>query len=239
MRAALLFALALSTTACVSVRDIDEMQLDATGARILSARIDRGDMELYTLPQAGMIDIIATRWGRGSRQVRAQERSERVVWDARVEGDTVLLDARSPVERSGVDFDVGLPARMDLDVILDRGTLVGGNVEGVHVITADRVRGTLVGDVDIDVTQDIDLGLIPYTETDAFIRSDGRVRLALPFGLEYDLTVRGDPADEMVITELGWDDARFGEGFFSGLRGRGLVEIDITTNGPVEILELR
>jgi hypothetical protein len=85
----------------------------------------------------------------------------------------------------------------------------------------------------------VNLDLFPYEVTASTIDAGGSVTLGLPFGLEYDLVIRGNPGQELVVDELGWDDVRLGDGFFSGFRGRGLVRINIFADGRVQVRQLR
>jgi len=224
---------------CVQVRDSETVSFDGNGISFLSARNDRGDILVAGRSSGSSIDVTATTWGSGSREVRAQERQDTVSWSAEVDGNTLLLDGVALEGRSGVDFDVIAPTRMDVDAITDSGTVRLDDVEGIHVVTATQVVGSVVGDMDVYGTSSVDVDFVPYVETDTLIESDGSVTLAIPYGLEYDLTVRGDPSDTMEIAELGWDDLVLGEGFVNGLRGRGDVEIDIRAGGSVRIVELR
>jgi hypothetical protein len=229
----------MSTAACVSVRDSESLTLDADGVWAASARVDNGSVQIDGVPSRDHFDVTATTWGSGSNRDAAAARELTVTWSAVVEGHELLVDGITTESRSGVDFDIVGPTLLDLDLGVDDGNVEVNDVEGLHVVTADRISGLFVGDVDLFARSSLDIGFVPFLETDTLIESQGSVVLAVPFGLEYDLTVRGDPDDEMVITELGWDDAVFGEGFFNGRRGRGDIEIDVIAQGSVEILELR
>lgn len=231
--------LAVSVVGCVSVRDSEDVTLSAAGVRVVSARVERGSVEIDGVERRANFDITATTWGSGSSRDTAAEREETVGWSAAVDGSVLLLDGTTTERRSGVDFDVVGPVVLDLDLDVETGNVEVDDIEGVHVITADRIDGTLIGDLDLYARSAVDIGFVPFVATDTIIDSQGSVVLAVPFGLDYDLTVRSDPDDEMIITELGWDDAVFGDGFFNGFRGRGDVEIDVLAEGSVQILELR
>jgi hypothetical protein len=223
---------------CVSVRDEHSTVVSAAGISVLSARVEDGDLEVLGRNTQDF-DITATTWGTGSRRERAADREDAVTWSAVARQGRLELDGFSRQGRSGVDFDVIGPRLVSIDAIAESGTVDLDDVEGAHVITANRITGFTLGDLDVFAESDIGLMWVPYTETDALIESRGTVRLALPRGLEYDLTIRTDIDDPITVTELGWQDVRVGEGFFNGFSGRGTVEIDINTNGSVEILELR
>lgn len=231
--------LALLLPACVSVRTDERVSLDATGVRAVSARVDRGDVRIFGARGATDFDVTATVYGNGSRRVRAEQRQATVGWAAQVDGFSLILDGNTVEGRSGVDFRVNGPEVLDLDIVAEGGTVQIDQIEGIHLITASQVTGRAIGDLDVFGRTGVDLDFVPYTETDARIESNGGVTLALPFGLPYDLTVRSDPNDSMEVAELGWDDLVLGEGFVSGLRGRGDIEIDILADGPVRIVELR
>lgn len=230
---------AVSLQACVQVRESDTVTLDGTGVQALSARNDRGDVSVFGRASGSDILVTGTAWGSGSRRDRAEERQGQVSWDASVDGRTLVLDGVAREGRSGVDLDVTASEFMDLDIVADAGTVEIRDIEGLHVITATNIIGRASGDLDIYASSSIDLDFVPYTETDTLIESESGVTLAIPFGLEYDLTVRADINDSIEVAELGWDDLVLGEGFVNGRRGRGDIEIDIQTSGPVRIVELR
>jgi len=227
-----------TSAACVEVRASDDVAFDGTGVAFVSARNDSGDVRISGRNSTA-IDVTATVWGKGSKEPRAQERQDTVDWSAQVEGDTLVLDGVAIENRSGVDFAVLAPTVLDLDLIADSGTVRIDDIEGIHTITATNVTGSTVGDLDVYGSSSVDLDFVPYVETDTYIESGGSVTLAIPYGLDYDLTIRNDPSDSMDIAELGWDELVLGEGFVNGIRGRGHIEIDIRANGSVRIVELR
>lgn len=239
MRLLSALVVAASLSACVSARELDELTLSADGVTVVQARVERGDIEVSGRGSATEFQIFATRFGTGSSKDAAQQRADVARWSADIVDRALVVDASSTENRSGTDFEIFGPTLLDLDMETENGTIDVDEVEGFHVLTADRIEGTMLGDVDAYASSTIDMSFVPYVETDTVIESEGSVILALPYGLDYDLTVRTNGTDEMVITDLGMDREDLGDGFYSGLRGRGLVEIDVFAGGRVEILELR
>ena len=231
--------LVLTLPACISVREVESVQVDGSGLRVVSGRIDRGDVAVVASRGSEMIEVEAVVWGRGSRRERAERRQDAVRWSAVRDGDALLLDGSSSENRSGVDLTVFGPPLVDVDVVADNGDVALSGIDGVHLITANNITGDVIGDLDIFASQSVDLNFTPYGETDARIVSDGGVTLGLPFGLSYDLTIRGNIDESMEIEDLGWDDLVLGDGFVNGIRGRGDIEIDISVAGPVRIVSVR
>lgn len=225
--------------ACVQVRESDVVSLDAAGINLVSARNDRGDIRVFADRSGSTFEVEGTVWGGGSRRAAAEDRQETVRWDAQIDRDVLVIDGIAPGGRRGVDFSVVGPEIVDLDLFTDSGTIEVGGIEGIHDLSGSSVRGTVIGDAFITASSSVDIDFVPYAETDMIIESGSSVTLAIPFGLDYDLTVRGDPNDTITVDELGWDELVLGEGFINGYRGFGDVEIDIRANGPVRIVELR
>jgi hypothetical protein len=237
----LLIAAAFLMQACVTVQDTETVTLEAGGVGVVTADIERGDLVLVGEHGVPVFNVETRLWGRGSDQDRAGARQDDVTWGADLQGDRLVLRSSTTFSRSGVDMNVDGPDLYDTSLVVHRGSVRIEDVEGFHSISAPSVRGTLIGDVDILASGSVDIDFIPWRETEAIIENtDGSVQIALPFGLDYDLTIRGDVDEELIVADLGFDRVDVGNGFFSGIRGRGDVEIDIIVDGGrVEVVELR
>ena len=224
---------------CVTVTDLSSESFDASNVFVVSARMEAGDFSYVGRPSQGTFDVDARRFGNGSNEEAAAERLAGTSWMGSVEGDALLLDVSTTQGQSGVDLAVTGPRIVDLDIATDRGTVRPSRVEGIHVITASNVRGDFVGDADIFTTGSVTLDVVPFVQTDMRIEAGGSVTLYLPFGADYDLTVRSDGDDELVVDDLGFDEVQLGQGFFNGFRVPGTVRIDILASGNVAVRELR
>ncbi|MFK7929616.1 MAG: hypothetical protein AB8H79_15580 [Myxococcota bacterium] len=229
----------LCLPACTSVRGTETVSVDGEGVRVVAGRVQRGDVRLISSGTGTQIEVEALVWGNGRNEERASERQDGVRWSAVRDGEALVLDGSSSRNRSGVDLTVFGPQLVDTDLVVENGDIDLNNIDGIHLLTADNITGDVVGDLDIVARQAVDLNFFPYAETDARIQADDGVTLGLPFGLDYDLTIRGDAGSTMEIEDLGWDDLVLGDGFVNGLRGRGDIEIDIIVSGPVRIVSVR
>lgn len=235
-RTVLVLSLAL-TSACVSVRDIENERFEGDSFDVITAQLMRGDIEIIGR-NVNSAEVTATLWASGTSQDRAAARQSRLRWSAELIDRQIAISSIVPETRSGVDFHVVTPEVTDTLLSLERGEVRFNGVDGLHEVYAPSVFGVVGGEVILDA-DNIDLALYPFDVSASVIDSRGAVTLALPFGLDYDLVVRGNPEAPMVVDDLGWDDVRPGEGFFSGFRGRGLIRINVFADGPVEILRAR
>ena len=222
---------------CISVRDIEDARFEPESFEKVTAYHMRGDLELVGR-NTSTAEVVATLWASGSSRDRAEARQRRLRWSAEVIEQELIISSLVPESRSGVDFYVVTPELVDSYLSLERGDVRFGGVDGFHEVSADAVRGSVGGELLIDAGQ-VDLTYYPFDVTATVIDVSGPVTLALPFGPEYDLVVRGNPEEPMTVEDLGWEDTRLGDGFFSGYRGRGLARINIFADGPVEIISTR
>lgn len=229
----------LALTACKRVTDVRQESFAADGVYVVSARMDAGDFDYLGQPRQDAFDVEGLRFGWGSNADKAQERLDGTQWSGSIDGKALLLDVTSQDSRSGVDLSVLGPEIVDLDVLTDSGSVSARNVEGIHVITADSLSGELIGDADIYTTGSVVLDFLPFVETDMVIDAGGDVTLYLPFGADYDLTVRTDGTEPLSIDDLGFDEVRLDAGYFNGFRTPGTVDIDISAGGDVIVRELR
>ena len=62
--------------------------------------------------------------------------------------------------------------------------------------------------------------------------------LTLPWGMDYDLQIWGDPDYPITVHDLGFSNVVEAPAYFAGLRGRGSTIVDIVvTGGSVTIYD--
>jgi hypothetical protein len=234
-------ALAVVATGCVTVEERFTDTVSAEGVFTFQGTTDNGRI-IY---DGGAIDETFTvrgrTWGNGGGRAAAERRQQANDFFVEVRADTLVAAAQSFEGRSGVDFDVVGPRRMNVDIFTGSGQAQIFDAEGLHVATADSIFGRgIVGDVDFFADRGgIDVEVFPYVDGLVFIESrNGDVDLFLPFGLDYDLTVLGDPDHELVIDDLGFDTLVLEPGLVIGRRGSRSVLVDIVVvGGDVRILQ--
>ena len=73
--------------------------------------------------------------------------------------------------------------------------------------------------------------LSPLNSDAIYIEANDDVTLTLPWGLEYDLQIWGDPEYSITVHDLGFASVAEAPAYFAGLRGRGTVTVDIFVTG--------
>ncbi len=224
---------------CTRVEEVRTESFDATGVTQLVATVQSGNVHYTGGGERSDFDVQIIRWGRGSTRGRATARQETAMGRAQVDGERFLLDAIAG-RRAGVDFNIVGPSWIDTDIRIDDGVARLDGVQGFHVVQADGIVGReVVGEGDFQGDGRVDLRLSPYFDG-AFIVVEslrGDVRLGLPYGLDYDLTVEFDPDEPAAVEDLGFDSFVPGQpGLIIGRRGFRDVRIDVyALRGSVEI----
>ncbi len=233
-------ALAL-TSGCVTVEDNFSDTVSAEGVFAFQGTTDNGRITY----DGGAIDETFTvrgrSWGNGGGRSAAERRQSGNDFFVEVQDSVLVASAQSFEGRSGVDFDVTGPSLMDVDILTDSGSASIFDAEGIHIVTADSIyaRG-VVGDVDFFADRGgVDVEVFPYVDGVVLIESrSGDVDLYLPFGLDYDLTVVGDPDHELVVEDLGFDTLILEPGLVIGRRGGRSILVDVVvTGGDVRIFQ--
>ncbi|MCB9792950.1 MAG: hypothetical protein H6741_09505 [Alphaproteobacteria bacterium] len=233
MSARLLLVAAALATGCTTVQDPFTETYDASNLYLVQATLDQGAFSYQGVASTD-ITVEGRSWGQGRNEDLARERREGNSWTFGVTGQTLSLVTSSLSGSAGVDLDLFGPGVMDLDIINDDGRVDLSDVEGFHTITAERIDGErVVGDVDLYATEgDIDLEVWPYEGGVIRVETQsGDVDLTLPWGLEYDMQVWGDPDYEMIVEDMGWNRSAPGPAYFAGTVGRGLIRVDVYANG--------
>jgi hypothetical protein len=217
-----------------------EDTVSAEGIDRLEAAVERGSFTYAGISETTFV-IEGTSIGRGGGDQQAARREEGNEVTVEVADSTLHLDATSEFKRARVDLDVSGPSVLDLDVLAERGSVHMEEVEGEHVITADRVTSRqLIGDCDLLARSGgMDVDIWPFLEGRVILESTaGDVVLRLPYSGQYDIEVIGDPAYEMYIEDLGFHSDFFEPGYFAGVVGDGSIEVTVYVNGgSFELLE--
>jgi len=187
----------------------------------------------------------ATSWGRGSSKTKAQTREAENtcrVEQATDSGRLSLVSNNRMYSRAGVDFYVDTPFLMNTDIYVESGHVELRSLDGFQLVTASSVDAQdLYGSADLLAEGgSFDVSIVP--ESFGTVRVEARSgggTLALPYGLPYDLTVRGDPEYTMTIADLGFQEIAEDAGFFAGFSGDDSVQIEvIVTGGSFTLVEL-
>lgn len=238
MRFAVILAFPL-VAACGSIeQQAFELQFDPEPATVLRVDTNQGDVTVQG-HEGGLVDVLGLSVGRGRSDVRAAAALDENRWGGGVDDGVVRVFGEAG-SRGEVELVVDAPDRLSADVIAG-GIATLSDLEGSHVVTADRVvaRG-LIGNADIYARdRGVDVEIWPYAEGDVRIQSHGGdVVVHLPYGADYDLQVFGDPDYPLSVDDLGFDFTHLGAGYFAGERGPGHVEVAIhVEGGSVQVRE--
>jgi len=218
---------------CAEVERSIEETVPADGIDRLEASVERGSLTYAGISETTFL-IEGTSIGRGGGEQGAERREEGNEVTVEVADATLHLDATSEFKRARVDLDVSGPSVLDLDVYAERGSVHMEEVEGEHIITADRVTSRqLIGNCDLLARSGgMDVDIWPYLEGRVILESTaGDVVLRLPYSGQYDIEVIADPAYEMYIEDLGFHSDFFEPGYFAGVVGDGSIEVTVYVNG--------
>jgi hypothetical protein len=225
---------------CKEVERSFEETVDAEGIERLQAFVERGSVTYAGISETTFV-IEGTSIGRGGGEQGAERREEGNEVSIDVEDATLYVDATSEFKRARVDLDVSGPSVLNLDVLAERGSVHLEEVEGEHIVSADRITSRqLIGDCDLLARSGgMDVDIWPFLEGRVILESTaGDVVLRLPYSGQYDIEVIGDPAYEMYIEDLGFHSDFFEPGYFAGIVGDGSIEVTVYVNGgSFELLE--
>ena len=239
MRAAWIGMVVVLGVGCSRVQEVQQDQFDALGIVSFQAANDEGSVSYDGRAVTEQFDVTTTLWGTGSSKARATEHQNGATARIGLEGDALVVEGFS-ARRAGVDFDVVGPGVIDTHFSMVDGRAELRSVEGYHYMEAQSIYGrAIVGEGDFYAYGgDVDLSIEPwYDGALIHIESDGGdVRVGLPYGYDYDLTVETDVDMELAIEELGFDNLILEPGLAIGRRGFRDVRVDIfARNGNVHV----
>lgn len=218
--------------ACTVVESPIVATLPADGLRRVEASLDRGDF-VYTAATPHEVQVRGSAWGRASDAVVAQDRLAGVWFTAERQGSAAVIASGAATSGAGADLALAGPATVGVSVAVARGDIELNGVRGHIVATADRVRVVdAVGSADLyadwgGVTAD----LVPGPGDVIRIEAEGDIDLALPWGLAYDLQVWGDPEQQVVVEDLGFQYVMQDGPYLAAYAGNGSVRVDLIARG--------
>lgn len=228
---------------CVRVEQSFEDTLSSEGVYFVQLVTDQGSVAYDGRALDETFTFRGESIGRGDGRNKAAKREEGNSYDVRVFEDTLIASGTSQYNRASVNFELVGPGVMDTVTHAVEGRVQLENVEGVHVIDAESaLLRNVVGDVDLIADGGgVDAQILPWTDVAniSIISSGGDVTVGLPWGLDYDFDVIGDPDYPIIIDDLGFD--TFLLDGVVGVGGRGFrtirVHID-ATGGEVQVYPL-
>lgn len=234
MRGVQLAMVGVLATGCVTVEKNFSDTVSSEGVFYFQGTTDRGTITY----DGGAIDetftVFGRSWATGGGRSRTESREESNQYLVEVQNDILVASGLSFDSRAGVDFDVTGPSFMHVDILTDSGTAELFDVEGQHIVTANRVYGrNIIGDVDFFAdSRGLDVEVLPYEFGLVLLESRaGDVNVYLPWGLDYDLTIVSDPDYELVVEDLGFDLLALEPGLGVARRGNGSIRVDILSSG--------
>ncbi|MCB9779289.1 MAG: hypothetical protein H6742_12050 [Alphaproteobacteria bacterium] len=231
---ALLVLLPLVATGCTVVEDPFHSSLPAAGVQRVVADIEEGDMAIRGSPGTATIELSGRTYGVAGKQDKAAANEAAAGLDVDTVGADLRIDAWSGGGTgSGVDVDLVVPDHVATDLFLENGTASLASLYGVHRVHASRIEADDLGG-DLELVADgggMRLGLTPRPGDRIVVRARGDVDLTLPWGMDYDLQVWGDPAHELMVEDLGFDAVAADVAYFAGIRGSGSIRVDLVVEG--------
>jgi hypothetical protein len=200
----------------------------------LFAQLDHSDITVVGGAIGSGLEVKVLSWGTAVSTDKAQDRLSGNSYTATEEGEVVSLASRSTENRAGVDFDVRSPEFLSLDVAIASGHAHLEYLEGSHFVTASSVRGEgLIGEIDAYAESgDNVIAILPYEGARIRIETwSGDNVLTLPYGLDYDLTIVGDPEYAMNVQDLGFDVAYASGAAYVAQRGAATIRVEVFTSG--------
>ncbi len=218
--------------ACTVVESPIAATLPADGLRRVEANLDRGDF-VYTATAPHEVQVRGTAWGRAGDTTVAQDRLEGVWFAAERQGSAALVSAGATTSGAGADLRLAGPATLGLSVAVGQGDVEVVGLRGHIVATADRVRITdAVGSADLYADWGgVTAELVPGPGEVVRIEAEGDIDLTLPWGMPYDLQVWGDPEQQVIVEDLGFQYVMQDGPYLAAYAGSGSVRVDVIARG--------
>lgn len=238
MHAAKILALATLTVGCTTVEKTFAESIPADNISVVRVDLDNGHFSYQGLA-TNNIDVTGRAYGYASNAERAEERQGGTYWDMTVTGPELSLLGRSDANMAGVDFNVAGPGRINTSVYVHDGSASVDSLYGNILVDAESIRARQIsGNVDMVARSgSVNAEIIPNRgEVIRVEAQNGDVELWLPWGVDYDLQVWGDPAHEMVVEDLGFGWSTGAPGYFAAQSGPASTRVDVyATGGSVRI----
>ena len=225
--------LVLNASACTVVESDFGETFSAHSIDTLVADVDQGDVTVDGILGQSTFTVTGRTFGYSVSSDNAQRNEDANTWSVGIEGNQLNLWGQSEYLGAGVDFEVMGPKAVDTSLIAESGQIEISNVAGNHYLEGHGVTvDDLTGSATIIAGRSgVNGSLVPLTGDIIYIESEDDVRLRLPYGLDYDLQVWGDPEYEMEIHDLGFTQTAHAPAYFAGYSGRGTTTIDIVVTG--------
>ena len=233
MRLSTITIICLSSSACTVVQSDFGESFPSAGISTLQANVDQGDIEVQGRPSATSFTVEGRTFGYSVNSDNAARNEDSNTWDVFQDGDILSLWSQSEFIGAGVDFEVGGPSQVGTSLVTDSGNIDVANLSGFHYLEANGVDvDSLVGSTTIIAgSGGVSGSLSPAMSDIIYIESDDDVVLTLPWGLDYDLQIWGDPEYPIIVHDLGFSSVAEAPAYFAGLRGRGTTTVDIVVSG--------
>jgi hypothetical protein len=235
-----LLLVTLLGTACTTAESPISATLPADALHRIVLDVERGDVT-YAPNSTAEVSFHGRSWGRGRDMKTAEKRHDTVRFIAMRDGHAAVARGYSNATSAGTDIDAYGPAHVDVTLETHSGTARLVGVTGRQVVRADEVDVRAVrGSIDIEARSRVDAEVIAGVGDHVQIAASGDVFLELPFGLDYDLQIWGDPAYALEVHDLGFDAVYGNAGYFAATAGSATTRVDITvTGGRIQIIPAR
>lgn len=218
--------------ACAHESEPFETIFPMDGVTTVSADLERGRFAYRgTITDRFQVQGIAEARAGGAEE--AARRLATIDHVEAIDGDRLSLTATTPEPGCTVEYDVVGPQDVDVEVSVD-GLVDVESIRGHHVLRGSQVVGyRMYGSLTASSTMSgMDVEVWPDASSTVTLDSTaGDVVLRLPYGLDYDVQVLGDPSFEMYVTDLGFSTSQAEAGYFAGIVGSGTVPVRVTLQG--------
>jgi len=233
MRAMWLSVGAMAAVGCTTVEKTFTESIPASDVATISVDLERGSFSYTGAPTSDIL-IDGRSYGSAADADRAAERQEGTDYTITLTGAELMLRGSNDAALAGVDFSVVGPPTINTSIVIDNGHVDIEDVSGAVFAVADSISvERLSGPVDLLARSgSIDAELLPRRGADIRVESQsGDITLWLPWGMDYDLQVWGDPNHEMLIEDLGFGWTTSAPGYFAGQAGPASTRIDVYASG--------
>ena len=236
----LILVSSLSSMACTVVESDFTQKFPASGISTLVADVDQGDVEVQGIALMDAFHVEGRTFGYSVNSDNAERNQDANTWDVSKQGDILNLWGQSEYMGAGVDFEVRGPQAVHTSLITESGHIDVSDLVGVHYLQGDSVDvENLTGSATILAGYGgVHGSITPWSSDVVYIESGDDVVLTLPWGMDYDLQIWGDPDYPITVHDLGFSNVVEAPAYFAGLRGRGSTIVDIVvTGGSVTIYD--
>jgi len=195
--------------------------------------VSSGDVQIEGSSGESLVD--ARVYGFSTNADKAARNQEGVQYNINLENRVLSLDASTNYANAGVDYLVASPTTVDLALDLQNGDATLSDLTGTMVVLANEIDAeNLQGKVDF-TSYDGDINVEVDPTGPVRIQTGGNVRLIVPWGKQYNVSIWGNPESDLVVDDLGFGMVQTGPGFFAGVVGNGSLPVEIQAGGNVYV----